>query len=229
MTKRLVTGQRKKYAAHQVAISIFVLRAPNFHEQQFDASTPLPGSEMLRWVSRILSKNGLETNQPSLDLPSLLHSEGDIFDLYAYQGSLTRQPCTPNVRWFVAAQPLPSAATNIERLLEEMAASGQVTPFAAVIGGRDIQPSGPDRLVHKAQGSVHKFRRPPLFSANAASQATQKWTFVMRYGKVFFICSTLLMLTPLIIFGFRSIEKLKQKSGEKCDDDDARSRIVFEE
>mmetsp|Transcript_143694 Transcript_143694/g.459811 ORF Transcript_143694/g.459811 Transcript_143694/m.459811 type:complete len:541 (+) Transcript_143694:123-1745(+) len=232
--KGLVHLQKRRFAAHQVVISLFILRTPYYAEPKLVGGFPdlasdkerPQGSELLRWISGVLSKgSGQGIGEPAtLDMAGILGiSSGDHRDLHAYHGSLTRPPCTPNVRWLVSAHPLPALATDLELFLE--LADVGISPIGTMLGGRDIQPMGPQRQLHRGLLKNEKFERPALVMPEMSSQGAQKWAFLRRYGKVFFMCASMLLVSPLFFFAARTcLETLAEG-----DDEARKSRVLDDE
>lgn len=195
----LVEAQRRPFAAHRVVISIFILRSP----PEFLGAQNGSASQLIQWVSEAMMQSGHASE--ALDLNSILdvrlgESRNQFF---AYEGSLTRPPCTPNVRWFVTAQPLAASVDDLEQLLAAARLGGGVvgaTGDGVVGDAREIQPIGSSRALQRVSLSGKEFHKPELVLSTLASAGEKKWSFVQRYCKVFFMCSVFLLGTPFLFW-----------------------------
>ncbi|CAE7771810.1 ptprf [Symbiodinium pilosum] len=182
--KGLVTAQKRRFAGFRVALSLFVLRAsPVFLGEMNGTATSL-----VRWLSQALAANKDADSAP-LELEVVI---GSGKDLYSYEGSVPRPPCTPNVRWFVLGDPQPSDIEQLSFLLKETQLAGRVHGNA-----RQVQPFGPSRRLNVVQTDWKVFEAPVIVSAESMSPGRQKMILIERYCKVFVLCSVFLICTPL--------------------------------
>lgn len=182
--KSLVTAQKRRFAGFRVALSLFVLRAsPVFLGEMNGTATSL-----VRWLSQALAANK-DSDSAALELEAVI---GSRKDLYSYEGSVPRPPCTPNVRWFVLGDPQPSDIEQLSFLLKETQLAGRVHGNA-----RQVQPFGPSRRLHVVQTDWEVFEAPVIKTAESMSPGRQKMILIERYCKVFVLCSVFLICTPL--------------------------------
>ncbi|CAE8581628.1 unnamed protein product [Polarella glacialis] len=189
--KALVAMQQRPFATHRVALSLFVLRGPQaFLDDQANRSA----TEVIRWLSAVLhphQKDDLEKQDP-LNLEPVM---SNIENVFGYQGTLTRPPCTPNVRWFVSEDPLPVSIGQLSRLLRATQLEGSLVGDA-----RLVQSFGDERRLLKLSTSTGYFAAPAMLKADTALMSPRelKWMWVQRYCKVFFVCSAFLLCTPFL-------------------------------
>jgi len=189
--KALVAMQQRPFATHRVALSLFVLRGPQaFLDDQANRSA----TEVIRWLSAVLhphQKDDLEKQDP-LNLEPVM---SNIENVFGYQGTLTRPPCTPNVRWFVSEDPLPVSIGQLSQLLHATQLEGSLVGDA-----RLVQSFGDERRLLKLSMSTGYFAAPAMLKADTALMSPRelKWMWVQRYCKVFFVCSAFLLCTPFL-------------------------------
>jgi len=134
------------------------------------------------------------------------------WNFFAYEGSLAHPPCTPDVQWLVAEEPLPASVLDLERLieltqLEDNDKSSVSNSAIQVLGDdREIQPIGQDRKLHTVTLTDKPFT-VPLYAREDSSEVlkggktpdgAKKWTMVERYCKVFFLCATFIFFAPIL-------------------------------
>eukprot|EP00929_Paragymnodinium_shiwhaense_P054727 TRINITY_DN27428_c0_g1_i2.p1 TRINITY_DN27428_c0_g1~~TRINITY_DN27428_c0_g1_i2.p1 ORF type:complete len:824 (-),score=185.28 TRINITY_DN27428_c0_g1_i2:119-2590(-) len=226
--KNLVTMQRRHFAAHRVAVSIFMVRSPPpFMHTQNGSST-----DIINWLAAAManaSKDGStsplaadrkDEGGPILDVSRTIASagtkQGQDWNFFAYEGSLVRPPCTPDVRWLVAAEPLAASLRDLERLLAVTQLARTDTPgrtqwvpvFTVLDDERDIPKIRGRRELQKLRLQAHPF--PKLWEQqDEADPALEKWVFVQRYCKVFFLSATCVIITP-ILFAFLRMARASQ-------------------
>ncbi|CAE6963978.1 ptprf [Symbiodinium natans] len=198
--KGLVTAQKRRFAGFRVALSLFILRAsPVFLGEMNGTATSL-----VRWLSQALAANK-DSDSAALELEAVI---GSGKDLYSYEGSVPRPPCTPNVRWFVLGDPQPSDIEQLSILLKETQLAGRVHGNA-----RQVQPFGPSRRLQVVQTNWKVFEAPVIVAAESMSPGRQKMILIERYCKVFVLCSVFLICTPLFFRIYNSCQEDDEDTG----------------
>lgn len=197
----IVAAQAREFAMHHVVISLFIQRTPG---SATGGNTSY--SNIVEWFAKALSHS--RHADGTLDVKSMLtESAGGSYNtLIAYNGSLNRPPCTPNVRWFVSARPLPARAEHIEDLIRATLLHSQTGTFLddSIIGdAREVQPSAGRSLKHVTVYGT-EFEEPIIVPLDMMSEDARKWDRVSRYTKLFFMCAFAILCTPSLFAVMRA-------------------------
>ena len=136
---------------------------------------------------------------------------------FAYEGSFTRPPCTPVVRWFVVAEPQPATAKDLLSLASSLLQPDHSTQCQQAEGlevcgpgiqpsdgvwwrgsikqtpeSKPIYPSQPMRTISLGFGSFHKPKETHL-SSQLVSQLP--WPYVQACCAVLLLCSVAMLGT----------------------------------
>lgn len=198
---RIVAAQAREFAMHHVAISLFIQRTPGSMTRGNSSH-----SNIVEWFAKALSHS--QHAEGTLDVKSMLTggASGSDNTLIAYNGSLNRPPCTPNVRWFLSARPMPARAEDIEDLINATLLHSQTGTFLddSIIGdAREVQPSDGRSLEHVTVYGTD-FEKPVIVPLDMMSEDARKWDRISRYTKLFFICAFAILCTPSLFAVMRA-------------------------
>lgn len=229
----LVGAQGRPFAAHRVAISVVLRRAAPWRTDVDKSSA----SKLVRWLTDAMHRGsrGADVGDEKrdkdigpIDPRDSLVGAGPI-GFFAYEGSLTGPPCTPDVRWFIAEEPLVVSASQLEDLL---AASnigrsgstnlrGNATGALTDLSRKDtVLPVPGSSKVERTQMVSGPFQKPALTVSVQESESNEKWVLVQRYGKIFFLASVFVFCTPFVALGWRDCMQPEEEAQASTEEDE---------
>jgi len=190
-TQKLVTVEQRPGSAHRLALSLFIRSA-----SQSTTTKNEDTSQFLSWIASTI-ENRSDNTDNTTDIRSILDNLGDSH-FFNYQGSLARPPCTPDVHWFVAAEPLAASVADLTELFKVL----QLSSTEAGVLGRNQQVKllGVGNELRKVLMFTTQFEVPALDVADMGMAGGIKWRYVSRYCKVFLAISVLITCTPCFFF-----------------------------
>jgi len=237
-TRDLVHAEKRPLASSRVVLSLF------FRHSALGGAQGAESSRLLRWIADAMvpsfareSAGGTASVGYAVDIVRALGLKtGDTADgdfagdgeagrqrrFFAYEGSLTRPPCTPDVRWIVAEEPLVASVEDLELLLEvvrnsvHMGSSGHVGSADYAVAGaaadavrgnsRVVQPVTSEHQFRFVTVGTNHFEIPELELARQASKSVEKWRSVKKYCIVFLFSAVLLTTTSFVFCALNACE-----------------------